>query len=657
MDAVLSSLSICLAIFPSLLAVESFWTPIPPQFDAEMTKDMHILVQPRHASLVRGFLNCSGIPNEVAIEDIQKNIDEENDEEVDVVEDNEGQLVERKQGEHHMDPNMDYETVIVDYEYYYYDDDSAAAAADYEAEELDVGDDNAANENVDEGGDEEAVNLTTTEAAKETTTTEETPATGTKTKSRRRLNTGRRRGSGGKRLGSRQPLLEMIMSSGFDLQGLFNHLTPKKKRKVLKRKLVPKSNNRESSADSTRRKRLVNHADSYKPTTIAESRVFRDSRAIDGYPVNQLISFPTSQRVNNQFPAANTNQFPSINNQFPANNFYSPKTGTIVHSSSPVHSSNPTTRFFLPHSSQSGSVPHTSFLPIRSQNQQQFQSASGGVFFPVTNVRDSSVRTRHVLLPSTVRNIPLTTTVTNVPVSFVPNSNSQLISSNKLQPNLNQIGTRGNLNSNQFVNFSPPPRQQQQPPQLRNSALFVPISHAPVQQKKNNQREKFRAPSSIIGKLIFHSQQQNSKKRQTTSRPNLIHLGSNEERNKQQQQQQLSPKLNPSPQQNAASLKNQNHNVGTFNVASNLPDNVRRPRHHPSTQNNKNNYHRLPSNAARHPQRQNPRRPKAIKANSNRAPQPTPNGVRPNTCSSPPSAGETRYPQTKIPKYVDIDYL
>ncbi len=60
--------------------VEDYWTPIPANISTVGQKRPHvdILVGPRHFSHVASYLECQGVPYEVAITDLQQAIQEEN---------------------------------------------------------------------------------------------------------------------------------------------------------------------------------------------------------------------------------------------------------------------------------------------------------------------------------------------------------------------------------------------------------------------------------------------------------------------------------------------------------------------------------------------------------------------------------------------------
>lgn len=60
-----------------ILGVQDLWTPIPANLTQGVSIDM--LVGPKHSPYVVKFLNCSGVPYDITIHDIQRVIDEGNE--------------------------------------------------------------------------------------------------------------------------------------------------------------------------------------------------------------------------------------------------------------------------------------------------------------------------------------------------------------------------------------------------------------------------------------------------------------------------------------------------------------------------------------------------------------------------------------------------
>eukprot|EP00094_Tigriopus_californicus_P000089 TCALIF_00086-PA protein Name:"Protein of unknown function" AED:0.00 eAED:0.00 QI:85/1/0.5/1/1/0.5/2/0/172 len=57
--------------------VQDLWSPVPANVTKGVSIDM--LVGPKHAPYVAKFLKCSGVPYDIAIHDIQRAIEEENE--------------------------------------------------------------------------------------------------------------------------------------------------------------------------------------------------------------------------------------------------------------------------------------------------------------------------------------------------------------------------------------------------------------------------------------------------------------------------------------------------------------------------------------------------------------------------------------------------
>ena len=72
-------------------SVDSMWTPVPIEIDPERVLHIDMMVNPSQSQHLLAFLNCSSIPFEVVITDIQRSIDSENEE----TEDEEDELVHR----------------------------------------------------------------------------------------------------------------------------------------------------------------------------------------------------------------------------------------------------------------------------------------------------------------------------------------------------------------------------------------------------------------------------------------------------------------------------------------------------------------------------------------------------------------------------------
>ena len=64
-------------------SVDSMWTPVPIELDPERELHVDMMVNPSQSQHLMAYLNCSSIPFEVVITDIQRSIDTENEEEDD----------------------------------------------------------------------------------------------------------------------------------------------------------------------------------------------------------------------------------------------------------------------------------------------------------------------------------------------------------------------------------------------------------------------------------------------------------------------------------------------------------------------------------------------------------------------------------------------
>ena len=60
-------------------SVDSMWTPVPDKLDSESQPYVDMMVNPSQSEHLMAYLNCSSIPFEVVIPDIQRSIDTEND--------------------------------------------------------------------------------------------------------------------------------------------------------------------------------------------------------------------------------------------------------------------------------------------------------------------------------------------------------------------------------------------------------------------------------------------------------------------------------------------------------------------------------------------------------------------------------------------------
>ena len=68
--------SIFFTLHVDSLGVEDYWTPIPGDLTLHSNVDM--LISPKHYDHVSSYLNCSGVPFVITINDLQKEIDDEN---------------------------------------------------------------------------------------------------------------------------------------------------------------------------------------------------------------------------------------------------------------------------------------------------------------------------------------------------------------------------------------------------------------------------------------------------------------------------------------------------------------------------------------------------------------------------------------------------
>ncbi len=623
------------------LAVDNLWTPIPLSL-ANGTQKAHVdmMVNPLHAEILKIFLTCSEIPHEVAISDIQKSIDEENDDQEEEEEEEEdeekGQLIKRRGGtdtehkhlEHHTNPEMDYETVVIDYEYYYYDDEGSSEQDDTDDFDDDedgddsVGDDEEyeyedeegeeekdhddVEDDHDESGDEkQAEELESSDETDDEKGEDVADKVSSKTKSPRRRKKSRHRhnhrhGGGG----GGGALLEMMLNQGIDLKELFNPRSMVRKRKIAQEDGEPEASpvdprsrvvrrrgqrrRRPSSSHTIRNKRLVSPDDYY-----AEPRMFRTDRAAPDLLTVPLLS---------------ANQF-----TFPTSKPF--QTTTIVH--------NPVPRrliFPLPSTSVVTRAP----LPVPSA------PTTNTFLFPISDVRPSNVRTRNS--PTA----PITT-FTNVPVfpqapSSVPlrNSNSVVAVENGRQIVESNVLNSNNLrdsNSNSQTRFVVSPTTSK-----------VPLSSRPAFRPQQRPRaNNLNPPTSIIGKLIFHSQHGNNSPAPPPPSINqpIKHTAS-------ASQQPSSFVRSQSPTVPLSVIRggggngptaSQSHTAGFFNVAV-PPSSPRRPRQ----------FHPPSNSGSRRPPRQRqqiPRQPKAIRGSSvspspNRVPRPPPHRR--------PSTGEARFP-------------
>ena len=64
-------------------SVDSMWTPVPTELDPERKLNVDMMVNPSQSQHLTAYLNCSSIPFEVVIANIQRSIDTENDEDED----------------------------------------------------------------------------------------------------------------------------------------------------------------------------------------------------------------------------------------------------------------------------------------------------------------------------------------------------------------------------------------------------------------------------------------------------------------------------------------------------------------------------------------------------------------------------------------------
>ena len=60
-------------------SVDSMWTPVPDKLDSESQPYVDMMVNPSQSEHLMAYLNCSSIPFEIVIPDIQRSIDTEND--------------------------------------------------------------------------------------------------------------------------------------------------------------------------------------------------------------------------------------------------------------------------------------------------------------------------------------------------------------------------------------------------------------------------------------------------------------------------------------------------------------------------------------------------------------------------------------------------
>ena len=60
-------------------SVDSMWTPIPDKLDSESQPYVDMMVNPSQSEHLMAYLNCSSVPFEIVIPDIQRSIDTEND--------------------------------------------------------------------------------------------------------------------------------------------------------------------------------------------------------------------------------------------------------------------------------------------------------------------------------------------------------------------------------------------------------------------------------------------------------------------------------------------------------------------------------------------------------------------------------------------------
>lgn len=70
--------------------VEDYWTPVPG--DLMLKNHVDMLIGPKHYDHVTSYLNCSGVPFVLTIEDLQEEINKENE----PVEEDEDELVGRQ---------------------------------------------------------------------------------------------------------------------------------------------------------------------------------------------------------------------------------------------------------------------------------------------------------------------------------------------------------------------------------------------------------------------------------------------------------------------------------------------------------------------------------------------------------------------------------